>query len=280
MADVMLEVSRAGVRLATLAALAVALPAQAASPGLSPGSAWIATLLVALAAVAFAVVRLRSTLPPERAVAVSDDPEPARAARAPLGAVPDATARRRRDPSVSAAARGDARVEPGSTPAPGASRASASVEGGDRVLRLLRARMDDVTYEPGTPNVLSMTKRLGAPAEVASGAPARAAEEDAGARCLRSDDGDETVLAIDGVLDATTTSAVAATLDALVAERRPSVTLDLSSLRAVDGAGVASLVRLRSRCRAFGGSVRVIGLTRQPRALFHLLHADDPSSAD
>jgi anti-anti-sigma factor len=145
---------------------------------------------------------------------------------------------------------------------------------------LLRAGMDDVTYAPGTPNVLSMTKRLGAPAaEVVPGAPVRSAAEDPGARCLRSDDGDETVLAIDGVLDATTTSAVAATLDALVAERRPSVTVDLSSLHAVDSAGVASLVRLRSRCRSFGGTVRVVGLTRQPRALFRLLHADDPPTA-
>ena len=136
--------------------------------------------------------------------------------------------------------------------------------------------MDQVSYQPGSPNVLSMTKRVSG--ELAEGArgesrPARP-DDDGLVRCSRADDGDETVLAIGGVLDTLTAVDVGAVLDAIVSERRASVTVDLSALRRVDGSGIASVVRLSTRCKEFGGAVRVTGLKDQPLAVFKLLRLD------
>lgn len=87
----------------------------------------------------------------------------------------------------------------------------------------------------------------------------------------RSDDGDETLVNIDGTLDALTAPELRPTLDAIVSEGRKSVTLDLSSLRLIDSSGVGALVSLLKRVRAYGGEVRIAGLRDQPLAIFKLL---------
>lgn len=121
-------------------------------------------------------------------------------------------------------------------------------------LFIMRSWMDDVSYEPGSPNVLSLTKNV-------SG-------------FSRSDDGDETVLKISGVLDAVTAPEVRPTIESLVAERRKAITVDLSALRLIDSSGVGVIVSLYKRCKAFGGSVRVSGLKDQPLSIFRLLRLD------
>ncbi|MBK6512709.1 MAG: STAS domain-containing protein [Polyangiaceae bacterium] len=87
----------------------------------------------------------------------------------------------------------------------------------------------------------------------------------------RSDNGEETLVSIDGTLDALTAPELRPTLDALVAEGRKSITLDLSNLRLIDSSGVGALVSLLKRVRAFGGEVRIAGLRDQPLAIFKLL---------
>lgn len=119
---------------------------------------------------------------------------------------------------------------------------------------IMKSWMDDVSYEPGSPNVLSMTKNVGG--------------------FSRSDHGDETVLRIEGVLDAVTAPDVRPTIEALVSERRKSITVDLSSLRLIDSSGVGVIVSLFKRCKAFGGTVRVSGLKDQPLSIFRLLRLD------
>lgn len=127
-------------------------------------------------------------------------------------------------------------------------------------VHIMKSWMDEVTYRrgdqggPGAPNVLSMTKRLGDFARV--------------------DQGDETILRIAGVLDAVTAPNIRRTIDALVAEQRRSITVDLSSLRLIDSSGVGVIVSLYKRCRQFGGTVRVTGLKDQPLAIFKLLRLD------
>jgi anti-sigma B factor antagonist len=121
---------------------------------------------------------------------------------------------------------------------------------------IIKSWMDEVKYErseEGT-NVLSMTKRLG--------------------DFARRDEGDETTLRVEGVLDAVMVPNIRPTLDALVQERRRSIVFDLSGLRLIDSSGVGVIVSLYKRCKAFGGDVRVKGLKEQPLSIFRLLRLD------
>lgn len=93
-------------------------------------------------------------------------------------------------------------------------------------------------------------------------------------RFSRTDSSDETVLRIEGVLDALTAPEVRPIIDALVAEQRRSIVVDVSSLRLIDSSGVGVIVSLAKRCRPFGGVVRVSGLKDQPLAIFKLLRLD------
>ncbi|MFS8065191.1 MAG: STAS domain-containing protein [Byssovorax sp.] len=90
----------------------------------------------------------------------------------------------------------------------------------------------------------------------------------------RADNGDETVLKIEGTLDAVTAPELRSVVDALVNESRKEVTLDLVDLRLIDSSGVGVIVSLFKRVRANGGQVRITGLRDQPRAIFRLLRLD------
>jgi anti-sigma B factor antagonist len=90
----------------------------------------------------------------------------------------------------------------------------------------------------------------------------------------RTDTGNETVLAIEGTLDAVTAPELRSVVDDLVNERRQEVTLELAQLRLIDSSGVGVIVSLFKRIRANGGQVRITGLRDQPRAIFRLLRLD------
>ncbi len=90
----------------------------------------------------------------------------------------------------------------------------------------------------------------------------------------RKDEGDETVLEIEGTLDAVTAPELRGVVDQLVNEQRKTVTLDLANLRLIDSSGVGVIVSLFKRIRAIGGQVRIVGLRDQPRAIFRLLRLD------
>jgi anti-sigma B factor antagonist len=90
----------------------------------------------------------------------------------------------------------------------------------------------------------------------------------------RTDTGEETLLRIEGVLDAVTTPEIRPTIEALIAEKRPHITVDLSSLRLIDSSGVGVIVSLFKRCKAFEGTIRISGLKDQPLTIFKLLKLD------
>jgi anti-sigma B factor antagonist len=89
-----------------------------------------------------------------------------------------------------------------------------------------------------------------------------------------TDQADVTTLAIMGSLDVLTASQLMPTIDQLVEQKRPRVTVDLSGLDIIDSSGVAALVALYTRIRAVGGQVTVTGARDQPLAIFKLLRMD------
>ena len=91
---------------------------------------------------------------------------------------------------------------------------------------------------------------------------------------IRMDQGRQTLLKIDGELDANTAPELRPVLDAVVADQRQLVKVDLSGLSSIDSSGVGALVSLYKRVRAAGGDVQITGLSQQPLAIFKLLRLD------
>ena len=90
----------------------------------------------------------------------------------------------------------------------------------------------------------------------------------------RSEQGDVTVLRIEGALDALSTPELRPVIDSIVADKRTRVEVELSALRLIDSSGVGAIVSLYKRLRAQGGQVTVKGLRDQPLAIFRLLRLD------
>ena len=90
----------------------------------------------------------------------------------------------------------------------------------------------------------------------------------------RTDEGDHTTLNIEGELDANSAPQLREPFDALVAEGKQRITVDLSGLRLIDSSGVGAIVGLYKRIRANGGECSVVGATDQPAAIFKLLRLD------
>ncbi len=90
----------------------------------------------------------------------------------------------------------------------------------------------------------------------------------------RTDKGDETVLEITGTLDTGTAPEVRHVVDAIVADRRKEVTVELAGLDHIDETGVEVIVSLYKRIKAEGGTVEVVGIRDQPKAKFRLLRLD------
>ena len=90
----------------------------------------------------------------------------------------------------------------------------------------------------------------------------------------RIDRGDETILCVEGAFDAQSAPQIRSALDAVVAEKRPEVAVDLSALSSIDSSGIGAVVSLYKRVRAQGGRVYVKGLHGQPLAIFRLLRLD------
>ncbi len=90
----------------------------------------------------------------------------------------------------------------------------------------------------------------------------------------RQDVGEDTILRIEGVLDALTVPEIRPLVDELVQQRRRTIVVDLAALRLIDSSGVGVIVSLYKRCRSYGGEVRLEGLRSQPLAIFKLLRLD------
>lgn len=90
----------------------------------------------------------------------------------------------------------------------------------------------------------------------------------------RTDSGEETLLKIEGVLDAVTTPEIRPIIESLVGEKRASITVDVQGLRQIDSSGVGVIVSLYKRAKAYSGVVRIVGLKDQPLTIFRLLRLD------
>lgn len=90
----------------------------------------------------------------------------------------------------------------------------------------------------------------------------------------RADNGPETLLRIEGTLDAASAPDLRPTLDALVAEGRTAIVVDLAMLELIDSSGVGVIVSLYKRVKALGGDVRIVGVRDQPLAILKLLRMD------
>ena len=93
------------------------------------------------------------------------------------------------------------------------------------------------------------------------------------------EDGGETRVFIEGVLDAVTVSEVRPSLEAVVAEQPRRVVVDLSRLRLIDSCGVGALVAIYKKARANDCSLSVAGANQQPLAILKLLNLDRVLSA-
>ena len=90
----------------------------------------------------------------------------------------------------------------------------------------------------------------------------------------RTDNGDETVVRIEGVLDAVTTPEIRPIIEAVVGEKRMAITVDVAALRLIDSSGVGVIVSLFKRAKVYGGQVKIVGLKDQPLTIFKLLRLD------
>jgi anti-sigma B factor antagonist len=90
----------------------------------------------------------------------------------------------------------------------------------------------------------------------------------------RVDDGGETRVYIEGVLDAVTVTEVRPSLEAAVARQPRRVVVDLSRLRLIDSCGVGALVAIYKKARANDTSFAVAGANQQPLAILKLLNLD------
>ncbi|MBK8013477.1 MAG: STAS domain-containing protein [Deltaproteobacteria bacterium] len=90
----------------------------------------------------------------------------------------------------------------------------------------------------------------------------------------KADQGDVTVFALKGNLDALTAPALKKEIEALLSARRINVVFDLRGLELIDSSGVGAIVSLFKRVRTLQGDVKIARLTGQPYEIFKLLRLD------
>lgn len=92
--------------------------------------------------------------------------------------------------------------------------------------------------------------------------------------CTRTDRDAESLIVIEGSLDALTAPEIRPHFDRLVAEKRPRVILDLQKVTMIDSSGVGAMVSLFKRIKAEGGVVTVTNAHSQPLSVLKLLKLD------
>ena len=90
----------------------------------------------------------------------------------------------------------------------------------------------------------------------------------------KTEQGDVTVFALKGNLDALTAPALKKEIEALLAARKIHVVFDLSSLDLIDSSGVGAIVSLFKRVRTLQGDVKIARLRGQPAEIFKHLRLD------
>jgi anti-sigma B factor antagonist len=90
-------------------------------------------------------------------------------------------------------------------------------------------------------------------------------------KCIRTDNDTESLLKLEGALDALTAPDIRPIFDKVVADGRRRVTVDLANVTMIDSSGVGAIVSLFKRVKADGGQVLVVGARDQPLAVLKLL---------
>ena len=82
------------------------------------------------------------------------------------------------------------------------------------------------------------------------------------------------MLSLKGSLNALTAPEIKPDIDALVAEKRLRVAVDLAALELIDSSGVGAIVSLFKRIRMLGGDVKIAALRGQPKEIFRILRLE------
>jgi anti-sigma B factor antagonist len=93
-------------------------------------------------------------------------------------------------------------------------------------------------------------------------------------KCTRTDNDTETLLDLEGALDALTAPEIRPVFDKVVSDGRRKVTVDIAKVTMIDSSGIGAIVSLFKRVKADGGQVLVVGARDQPLAVFKLLKLD------
>jgi anti-sigma B factor antagonist len=88
------------------------------------------------------------------------------------------------------------------------------------------------------------------------------------------ENGNVTIFALRGNLDAVTAPTIKAEIDTLMSERKVNVVFDLAGLELIDSSGVGAIVSLFKRVRTQQGDVKLAALGGQPAEIFKLLRLD------
>jgi anti-sigma B factor antagonist len=88
------------------------------------------------------------------------------------------------------------------------------------------------------------------------------------------EEGSNSVLHVDGELDALSSPELRPTLEALAHDLGRNITVNLSKLKLIDSSGLGALISLYKQARANGGNVSFVGVADQPLVLFKLLKLD------
>jgi anti-sigma B factor antagonist len=89
-----------------------------------------------------------------------------------------------------------------------------------------------------------------------------------------TESGNNSVLHVEGELDALSSPELRPTLELLAHDPGRNITVDLSNLQLIDSSGLGALISLYKRACAGGGTVSFIGVAAQPLVLFKLLRLD------
>lgn len=90
----------------------------------------------------------------------------------------------------------------------------------------------------------------------------------------RTDQGEQTTVTLAGTLKQDTAPSLHQMVRELEAAQRKNVTLDMSAVTDVDSSGVAAIVLLHKEIKRMDGTLRIVGVEGQPRAIFNLLRLD------
>jgi anti-anti-sigma factor len=131
---------------------------------------------------------------------------------------------------------------------------------------IMRSLMNEVHYQAGDPNVLRLVKHIGGEHSPLARRPMLEHH--------RVDRNDVSLLSLKGSLNALTAPEIKPDIDALVAEKRLKVAVDLAELELIDSSGVGAIVSLFKRIRMIGGDVKIAALRGQPKEIFRILRLE------